>query len=71
MKTLKEWQEGIWNTKRAIQDAPRKEIIEGLDIIAQDIMTGKNTVAHGNALLSIRYSLMSNTKKETEFIKLS
>lgn len=66
MKTLKDWQEGIWATGRIVQNATKAEAIEGMDIIADAMMSGKATLGHADALLGIRFALMSDGDKADE-----
>ena len=71
MKTLNRWQEELWAAGKTVSEVSKKEIIEGLDIIAQAMMEGKATLAHANALLAIRYGLQSEKDRATEYANLS
>lgn len=71
MRTIKEWSDRILDAERLPQSATRAEIVDGLDIVAQAMMEGKATMAHADALLSMRYSLMSAGERGSEEKTLS
>jgi hypothetical protein len=67
MKTIQQWSESIMDAGRLPQSATRQEIVEGLDIVAQAIMNGSRTVAHADALLSMRFALMDGADRAAEY----
>lgn len=66
MKTLQQWNEAIWATNRITNDATRKEIIEALDIIANDMLNGLTTLAHANTLLALRHALQNPAERDAD-----
>ena len=60
MKTLNRWQEELWAAGKTVSEVSKKEIIEGLDIIAQAMMEGKATLAPMRCWLS---GMVCNPKK--------
>lgn len=71
IRTLNQWVESIRSSGRIAQNATRKEIAEGLDIVATAMMAGKATLAHADALLSMRFALMNSAEKSQEYTELT
>lgn len=69
MTTLKDFIDRIHTSGRIPQEMTKKEIIECLDIIAQDALTGKVTANHGRILLDARYILMSKNERDADYDK--
>lgn len=67
---LNQWQSNFFDAGRIPQEANKEEIIEGLDIVAQAMMEGKATMAHANAILSMRFAIMTLKDKQIEMSKL-
>lgn len=67
--TLKNIIDKINNSGRTIQDATRKEVVEILDIVANDIMSGNTTILHANAIIAIRHSMMTMPERMIDGIK--
>lgn len=70
MKTLKQITDKINDSGRATQDANRNEIIDILDVIADNIINKKATMADAYTLIAIRNGLMTGGKKVIEEIKI-
>lgn len=69
MKTLKDFIDKIHASDRITQDMTKKEAIECLDIIAQDMMSGKSTLLHANTILAIRHGMMSASEQKADYSK--
>lgn len=70
MKNLKEFIEKINSSNRVTQEMTKKEIIDCLEIIAQDALEGKVKAYHGKILIDIRYALMSDSERNTDYNKV-
>lgn len=69
MKTLTEFVDRLNKAGRIPQEMTKKEIIDCLEIIAQDAIEGKVKAYHGKILIDIRYALMSKTERDTDYSK--
>ena len=69
MTTLKDFIDRIHASGRIPQEMTKKEIIECLNIIAQDALEGKVKAYHGKILIDIRYALMTKTERDTDYSK--
>lgn len=66
---LKNYVEKINKSGRTVQGATRQEMVEMLDIIADDIMSGNTTIQHANVLVTIRHSMMTMPERMIDDIK--
>lgn len=69
MKTLNNFLTKIHDSGRIAQDMTKKEMIDCLEIIADDMMTGKSTLLHANTLLSIRHGMMPGSERTADYAK--
>lgn len=67
MKTFQQWNEAIWATNRMTNEVTRKETIEALDIIANDMLNGHTTLAHANTLLALRHALQNPAERDADY----
>ena len=63
MKTLKQILDKAIEGGRGTQDLAKKELLDVLEVIAQDILERKTTVLHAHALLGIRSSWMNEAER--------
>lgn len=54
---------------RTEREMTRQEIIQCLDIIADDIMQGKQKIYHAHILLGIRHGLMTIPEQISDYAK--
>lgn len=71
MSKLQTWQEGIWASGRPSAEMTRAECCAGLDAIADDMMHGIHNMGQADALLDIRFALMSSSERSAEYGALS
>lgn len=58
--------ERIHDSGRSLQDLDREEIIEALQIVADDIMGGSVAMSEAQTLLAVRHSLMTKSEQVLE-----
>jgi len=68
---LKEFINKIHDSGRIANEMTKKEVIDCLDIISNDMLSGDTTIMHANTLIAIRYSLQNNTERNIEYLKLA
>lgn len=67
MRTLKQIIDKVHAEGRTGLDLTKRETIDAIGAIAQDIMVGKTTIMHGNVLEQIRFSMMSDSERDADY----
>jgi hypothetical protein len=67
MRTLSEWYEYLWSKDRTMQDVTLSEAKQIIDLIANDLIGGKVTLAHAHALLSMSFALKNTDEKSADY----
>lgn len=69
MNKLLDYTNRINDQGRSVRELTREEIIDVLDIIADNMIHGKTTMLEANTLLGIRFGLQNSSERRTDYRK--
>jgi len=68
--TLNDWTERLHKGNRSMTEATVAEAAQALDIIAEDMMHKRTTMAHADVLLALSYALKTPSARASELASL-